>query len=128
MLEAEKRHYRRDLEQQLAQKIEEVNFAKKKIGSLEQDRNALHDKYTKLSVVHAKCDQAYKELKLKLTNAEKEIAYLKQIVDEVKKGRVDRLFLSKEQEAVLKKNLMGDQSAEQMNQYNNFKITLLTIC
>ena len=118
-MEAEKRSLRRDLEVQLNQKADELIFAKKKLTVMEQDRNTIHDKYSKISIEHAKCDQSQKEMRLKLVNMEKEITSYKQILEDVKKGKVDKLFLTKEQEAAFKKGMKLTQqlAPEAMTQY-----------
>jgi len=107
MLEAYKRQLRFEVETQLSQKTDELMILKKKFALLESDRNDLHDKYTKVTVAHSRCEQVERELKMKLVQAEKELATLKEIIEEVKKGKVERLNLSKEQQNNLKKSVVG---------------------
>lgn len=117
MLEAEKRFYRFESEMTLNQKNEELAQITKKLATIEQDRNHFYENFMKLSVEHSKCQHEEKELKMKVVHREKETRYLKEIIEDVKKGRVDKLFLSKEKEKTLIRNIQNMQPTEDISQY-----------
>ena len=116
MLEAYKRQIRFEVETQLNQKSDELTILKKKFALLESDRNELHDKYSKVTVEHSRCEQVERELKLKLLQAEKELKALKDIIEDVKKGKVEKLNLSKEQQNTLKKSIQSPNSTAEVSE------------
>lgn len=116
ILEAERNSYRKDLEKALEQSMEELSRTKKKMKLIEQDRNSLHDKYAKIALEHSRCEQTHKELQIKMNSTEKEHDNAKQLIEEVKRGKVDRLFLSKEQEDIVKKNIQQTQNPDHVAQ------------
>jgi len=101
----------------LNQRTEELAQLKKKLASIEQDRNNFYEKFMKLSIEHSKCEHYEKELKMKMVHRDKETRYLKEIIDDVKKGKVDKLLLSKEKENILMKNLQSSMPGEDISQY-----------
>lgn len=95
MIEMEKKFYRKEADALLTQKDEEIKFLKKRIDNIDNDRSNIEEKYTLIAVGHATCEHVKKENQIKIEKLEKEIADLKEYLNELR-GQKTRTLTIKE--------------------------------
>lgn len=78
---------KREFEALVQLKQQEVNFLKKRVEAVEQDRDIAEEKYSKLQIEHSSCEQEKRDTALHVSALEAEIASLRELINENRKNR-----------------------------------------